>query len=433
MNIKNRNIHAPASLAWTVWGLGAALYLFGFFHRVAPGVITAELSQDFKLSAVALGNLSALYFYSYVAMQIPTGILADIWGPRRLLTMGALIAGLGTIVFAASNTLIFAGMGRLLIGGAVAVAFVGMLKLSQHWFLPHQFALASGLALFIGIIGAVFAGVPLQMLVSEFGWRTVMGVSSLFPILAAALIWKIVRDDPAEKGYVPFSDAETLKPANVWSTAWCGLKEVVKYRNTLIIGMVPSGLVGSILAFSGLWGVPFLTTHHHFSKNDAAALCSAIMITWAIGGPLFGMFSDRIGKRKPLYILGCAMIACGWTAIAIFPNMPSSLLIIVLLIIGFATGCMIIGFVFAKESTPPHLAGTVSGVINMGVMLGPMLMQPAVGFLLDLNWDGTQIKGSKVYSLEAYQSGFTLMAIWTIASLLAILFSRESHCKPVTH
>ena len=66
-----------------VWALGAALYLIAFYQRVAPAVITQELSRDFGLSAGALGNLSAFYFYSYVAVQIPTGLLADRWGPRR--------------------------------------------------------------------------------------------------------------------------------------------------------------------------------------------------------------------------------------------------------------------------------------------------------------------------------------------------------------
>ena len=73
-----------------VWGFGALFYLLGFFHRVAPAVITSELMRDFQISAAALGNLSAFYFYSYVFMQVPTGILADRWGPRRLLTVGAL-------------------------------------------------------------------------------------------------------------------------------------------------------------------------------------------------------------------------------------------------------------------------------------------------------------------------------------------------------
>ena len=89
----------PLSLAWTIWGFGATFYLMGFFQRVAPAVMTTELMQEFNLNATALGNLSAFYFYSYVSMQIPTGILADIWGPRRLLTTGAFVATVGALLF----------------------------------------------------------------------------------------------------------------------------------------------------------------------------------------------------------------------------------------------------------------------------------------------------------------------------------------------
>ena len=72
----------PLHAAWLVWGLGALLYLMGFFQRVAPAVMTDELMRAFSINAAGLGSLSALYFYSYVAMQVPTGILADRWGPR---------------------------------------------------------------------------------------------------------------------------------------------------------------------------------------------------------------------------------------------------------------------------------------------------------------------------------------------------------------
>ena len=64
-----------------MWGLGAMLYVIGFYQRVAPAVITVELTQAFGLTAAALGNLSAFYFYSYVALQIPTGLLADVSAP----------------------------------------------------------------------------------------------------------------------------------------------------------------------------------------------------------------------------------------------------------------------------------------------------------------------------------------------------------------
>ena len=93
-------VHPPSFLAWSIWSLGAGLFLLGFFHRVAPAVLHRELSLDFGLSAASLGSLSALYFYSYVAMQIPTGLLADRLGPRRLLVSGILLSTVGALIFA---------------------------------------------------------------------------------------------------------------------------------------------------------------------------------------------------------------------------------------------------------------------------------------------------------------------------------------------
>lgn len=67
----------PPRLAWTVWGFGALFYLLAFYQRVAPAVMTDRLMADFALGGAVLGNLWVFYFYAYVAMQIPTGILAE--------------------------------------------------------------------------------------------------------------------------------------------------------------------------------------------------------------------------------------------------------------------------------------------------------------------------------------------------------------------
>ena len=175
----NNRTYPPAYQAWVVWALGAALYFTGFYQRVSPAVMTDQLMADFNIGAAALGNFSAFYFYSYVAMQVPTGILADHWGPRKLLSAGSLVATLGTFLFAVAPNIILANFGRLLIGGSVGVAYVSLLKLATHWFHPKRFALTSGLALFCGIAGAVSAGVPLRLLVESF-WsqRTTKGSST---------------------------------------------------------------------------------------------------------------------------------------------------------------------------------------------------------------------------------------------------------------
>ena len=416
-------------LSWTVWGLGAILYLIGFYQRVAPAVMTSELMMSFNIGAAGLGNLSGIYFYSYVAMQVPTGILADRWGPRRLLSAGALAAGAGALVFAMAPSFIWAGMGRLLIGGSVAVAFVAMLKLAVHWFAPRQFALATGMALFCGIIGAVFAGVPLRLLVSAMGWRPVMLTSGLATLAVAGLIWMLVRDDPAEKGYTSYAHAVSgVTPRRRFMT---DIKEIFKHRNPWLLCFIPGGIVGSVLTFSGLWGVPFLTTHYGLSQAGAAALCSALLVAWAVGGPVFGALSDRIGRRKPLYVSGCIIGVLAWVVILFVPGLSLKVLTLLLLCAGFASGCMIIGFAFFKESVPPFLAGTASGLCNMGVMLGPMILQPAVGLILDLHWQGHRVDGIKQYGLDAYQLGFSLMLAWLALGAILILFTVETRCEQV--
>ncbi|MDX2479350.1 MAG: MFS transporter [Desulfuromusa sp.] len=417
----------PARLAWTIWGLGAVLYIIGFFQRVAPGVMTAELMGDFNLTAAAMGNLSAFYFYSYVAMQIPTGLLADHWGARRLLTAGALVAGIGSLSFALSDGMFWACTGRLLIGGSVAVAFVSMMKLSSHWMAPKHYALASGMALFLGILGAIFAGTPLRLLVVSYDWRSVMLASSIFPFVAAALIWIIVRDDPSERSYLSYAPKVTVEMPRTGIIA--GLKQVFGYRNMWLLLIAPGALAGSVLTFAGLWGVPFLTTHYGMSAPKAAAVCSALLISWAVGGPVCGSLSDRIGRRKPLYVIVCAALALSWALIIFVPGLPVAALVALLMVSGFSAGGIIIGFAYVKESVPAHLAGTAAGVCNMGVMLGPMLLQPIVGWVLDHQWQGTVVAGVRTYGLSAFRAGFAFILIWAVLALVCVVFSRETNCR----
>ena len=419
--------YPPALLAWSVWGLGALLYLIGFYQRVAPAVITDRLMADFALGAAALGNLSAFYFYSYVAMQIPTGIIADRWGPRRLLTVGAGVAAIGTFLFAFAPNIFWANAGRLLIGASVAVAFVSMLKLATRWFRPDQFALASGIALFCGVCGGVVAGVPLRMLVESFGWRPVMIVTAAVTAVLCVAIWLFVRDDPSERGYQSHAPAPTAGTGHHGSV-WHGLMQVLSYRNSWILVIVPIGVAGSVLTFAGLWGVPYLKQVHGLDTKTAAAITSTLLVAWALGGPILGALSERIGRRKPLYVATTVVALIGW-GIVIYLPLPIWALVGVLIVSGFACGNLIIGFAFAKESVPSRLMGTASGVCNMGPLMGGMFLQPGVGWILDRHWLGSTAGGARIYDAAAYQAGFSLIFGAIVLSLLLILFARETYCK----
>jgi sugar phosphate permease len=415
----------PALLAFTVWGLGAALYFTGFFQRVAPAVMTGELMADFAISAAALGNLSAFYFYSYVAMQVPTGILADRWGPRRLLTAGAAVAAAGSLVFAAAPSLWLADLGRLLIGGSVAVAFVAMLKIASHWFAPQYFARISGLALFVGTMGAVAGGVPLRLLTVEFGWRPVMAAVSIVLLLLAVAIWTVVRDDPSERGYR--SHFQHASQMAVRANILAGIGEVFSHRNILLLVLIPGGACGPILAFAGLWGVPYLVSVRGMSPTGAATVTSLMLVGLAVGGLLFGAWSDAVHRRKLPYAAGLGGLLLFWTMAIFVPDLPLPLLVALLLLGSLCSGCMVVTFAFCKETVPARLAGTATGVANMGAMLGPMVLQPLVGVILDRNWNGASIGGARVYDAAAYQAGFAALVLWCAVSFLLLFATRETH------
>jgi MFS family permease len=421
--------YPPLRLAWLIWGLAALFFVISFFHRLAPAVMTQELMRDFNISAAALGNLSGFYFYSYWLMQIPTGVLADSWGPRRLLTFGALGSAAGATLFALSPSMTWACFGRLLIGGCVSVAYVVTLKLAVNWFPASYFSMIPGLGLLAGITGAVTAGVPLRLLVDGFGWRPVMLATAAVAGLLAAATWALVRDDPAERGYRSYAVPATLTGRPPRVSAWAGIGEVFRYANTWLLFFIPASLVGSVLTFCGLWGVPYLTTHYGLSTAEAASLTSLLMIAWAGASPVIGWLSDRTGRRKPLMVAGHALAGVGWAFIFFAPGLPGWLLMLLVAATGICSASFIICWSFAKESVPAGRAGTITGVINMGVMLGATVLQPAVGWMLDRRWEGAVREGVRVYSLAAYQAGFWLMMGWILIALLLLFFTRETRCR----
>ncbi len=418
--------HPPLALSWSVWGLGALLYLIAFYQRVAPAVFADRLMTEFDLGGAALGNLSAFYFYAYVVMQIPTGLLADRWGPRRLLTTGTAIAALGTVLFAMAPSYAWAGAGRLLVGASVAVGFVAMLKVAGHWFAPRHYALVSGMALFTGVVGGVIAGVPLRILVEAFDWRPVMLVSAAVTALLAVMIWWRVRDDPSERGYASHFHGATGQHQT--APILKSLAEVLSYRNSWLLALAPVGFSGGVLTFAGLWGVPWLQQAHGLDARKAAAITSTLLVAWALGGPLLGTWSQRLGRRKPLYLASGVVALAGWSLV-VFGELPLPALVPLLAVTGFASGNIIIGFAWAKESVPMRLMGTASGICNMGPLMGGMFLQPGIGWMLDRYWAGALASGVRLYDAAAWQAGFTLLVVTVAGSLVLVAFARETYCE----
>ncbi|MGH9417847.1 MAG: MFS transporter [Terriglobales bacterium] len=420
----------PSRRAWLVWSAPVIFYFVAYFVRVSPAVMTQELMRAFSVGAAGLGTLSATYFYAYVAMQIPIGILVDSWGARKLLLVGTLSTACGSFLFGGTGHFGVACIARAIIGGATAVAWISTLKLITHWFPARRFALLTGLSLMIGNVGALVAQTPLRLLVQRFGWRPIIVASGVIVLIIAGLVAWWVRNDPGEIGRASYAP-ESLRTSRSSSLGEQirGVGQLFRYRNTWLIFFAQGGLLGPVLTFAGLWGPPYLEARYHMTPTGAADVDMAMLLAFAVASPLMGHCSDLIGGRKPLYVGSAVVAVLTWAMMVLVPGISAGVFVALAAIAGFVGSCCILGFAFGKESVPEKHLGTITGVMNMGNIIGPMILQPGIGLLLDRRWTGAVVHGARVYSATAYRDAFAVMLIWSLASVVLLALTRESHCR----
>lgn len=415
---------AAMLLPWLMWGLGALFYCYGFFQRVAPSVMVEELMRDFAVGAAITGTLSSLYFYTYAGLQIPIGLMLDKYGPRLMLTIAGLLGAAGAFAFSASETLMPAYLGRALIGIGAAVSWVGTLKLASSWFPPNRFALLTGLTMALGMAGAVGGQVPLAAAVATFGWRgTMAGAAALAGLLAAA-VWLIVRD-------MPKSTAATAQPTErpEGHGVLSGLKMAMAEPQTWWTALFGALLAAPMLSFAGLWGVPYMMQEYGLPRPAAATATSLMLIGWGIGSPLVGWVTDRVSRRRlPMIVTSGASLTL--TLLWLYAGLPLWLVYGLLFLTGVFAGGMILTFATAREHNPIWAAGSTLALVNMAVMSTGAIFQPLIGWLLDLQWDGTAIEGARVYSGAAYATALAVLPACQILSLLGALKVRETFCAP---
>ncbi|WP_032113075.1 MFS transporter [Candidatus Paracaedibacter symbiosus] len=128
----------PSLKSWMIWICASLFYFYEMILRASPSVMTDDLMRDFGVDSTALGVLSSFYYYAYVILQVPCGIIVDRFGTRRVVTFSTLLCVIGSLCFAYSDSLPLAQLGRFLIGAGSACAFISCLKISADWFLPAQ-------------------------------------------------------------------------------------------------------------------------------------------------------------------------------------------------------------------------------------------------------------------------------------------------------
>jgi MFS family permease len=404
--------------ATVAFALGTLFFGYAFVQRVSPSVMTTELMSDFAVGGAALGSLSAFYFYAYASIQLPVGMLTDHFGPRKLMSFAMALCALASVGFAFSDSLFTASLSRAFIGGTVAFGFVGTLAIAGYWFKPTQYALLAGLLQTVGMCGAIFGQAPLRQMIESLGWRGTMLVLALLALILAVLLFFLVPlRSSAQKRHGP-------GPGILQ-----GLHAVMINPQTWICSLIGFGMASTMLAFGGLWGVPWLNNVHGYTTTEAAGVTSMIFVGWAIFSPLAGWASDRMGRRNIILLGGSMLALIALACLIYYTPENTSLLMLLIFLIGAGGSSMTVCFGSVKELNDANYSSTSLGLMNMCIVGAGAVMQPLVGWLLDLNWSGEMLDGARVYTGSNYSMAFTSLLIMNFTAFVAALFLRETHCR----
>ncbi len=414
----------PVRYRWLVFGILAAVYFMVYFHRQAPAVLALDFTHDFKTSGASLGMLTAAYFYPYALMQLPAGFISRVWGPRHSLAFFFFLAGLGSLLFSWASTFIEAVLSRALVGIGVAVVLVPILDLIARWFKRSEFVRMVGILLAVGGLGAYAGATPLVELDAVLGWRgsfLVIGVGSL---ILAFLIWLLVRNTPQQMGFPPVEVQKEDTALKQGIGALRALKMVVTSP-----GFWPPTIwvffsLGIFISFGGLWGGPYLMHVYGLSKVQAGAILSMLAVGMILGSPAIAFVSEKVFHSCKKLLIGAGTALVLLTAVITFNPSGMSLGSLYVWFFTMSLASMAVAplaITNARERFPVSVAGIATGLINCFALLGGAVMQPALGWILDVS-----SRGEGVFYATHYTRAFWLYLCSAGVAFISTLFIRET-------
>lgn len=361
---------------WSPWrsslifGTAALFVFFLMVLQTFPSVMREGLVVDLSLNEAGFGGLSSSFYYPYVLLQIPAGILVSRFSARSVLIIGALLCTIASFVFAASTTAETAELTRILMGLGSAPTVVCTMALAAQWFPIRIFPILAALTEVFGMAGAALGQESLGFIVERSGWRTGMIVCGVFSAVLLVLIVLFVRNGQKARPTV--------------SEDWPRTAEIAKLLISLPIlaPAVAGGLVASAgVAFGWLWGVSYFEAYHHMSLS-AASVCASFYFWGCLPGMLGAAWlCSRYGRPAMLLVIGAIGTAV-MMGLILFVLQGEVVQSAAMFILGVCNSAYVLSFTMAETASPTRLSGVAMGLTNMLIVgIGGLILQPLLGVL----------------------------------------------------
>ncbi len=389
-----------------MWGIGTGVYVLAVFHRTSLGVAGPMAEARFSLGAAQLSTFVMLQLGIYAMMQVPTGILVDRFGPRKMLLAATTTMGLAQMAFAVVDTYPLALLARGLLGCGDAMTYISVLRLAAVWFPARRYPVLTAFTGLLGSVGNVIATLPLTAILSQAGWTPTFLVAGASSLGYGLLLLRSATRTP-------------LRSAGAIAASG----PVAGYRIFAEVKQawrVPAGRLGfwvhlttmsGPVVFSVLWGFPYLTDGLGYRDSLASTLLLIFVLAGSVASLTIGVVvSRRPATRTPIALLVALGCLICWIVIIAWPGGRPPLGVMVPLIVILAIGgpASSVGFLLARDYNPRHRISTATGLVNVGGFAGSVVGIYLVGQILDL-----VDPDSAHRSLTAFRWAFGAVALLT--------------------
>jgi len=358
-NVQRKRVH-------TVWLLVLCMFAHGLTFTAVP-LLLPLIRSDLGISFTDAGILTAAATMSYALGQIPAGLLADRFGPRRPFFTGLIGWSSLTVAFAFIHVLWLAVVCLFIAGAFRAMMFAPGLSLLASWFPPRQRATAMSLYMVGGFGGQIALALGGPLIASLYGWRIALVTLALPGIIGAFTFRSLAADAPRRNAAQQLAWSDVARVARS-SVMWlCCVLQFARF--TVVIAFI-------------VWLPSLLVADHGFSMQSAGLIVAAGAALTAASNLVGGYVSDRL-RNPPLVIGGTfAALACSSWMLASTESLP-------LLLTAIAVGTIFLQFYFGPiflvpvEVLGPRLAGTATGVGNLFANIGGFLTAYAFGAIKD--------------------------------------------------
>jgi sugar phosphate permease len=404
---------------WVVFATVLFTYFLIVSQRTAPGLISDQLMKDFNVTASTIGLLTSIQFLAYAGLQIPIGILADRFGPNLFLIAGALLNGLGTLLYSLAPNEFVLFLARLLVGMGDATIWVNLVLILSQWFKVKEFIGLLGLAGVAGSLGFLMATVPFSAWIDLSGWRAPFFTIGIILCLCGLLLYMVLIKKPKQ---MTFNDSVTKKTSikrdQKREKTLIILRRIFSNRQAWATFLCHFGVVGTYVGFIGSWAVPYAMHVYGLPRSNASQLIMFGLFGAIVGAPLTSWISSRLESIKRPYIFVHMIVVFSWIAFLLFNGKPPYFMLIILfLIIGYGNGASALTFAVVRQSFDMKEVGVVSGFANTGGFLSAVLLPSIFGKVLD-HFHNVPIS-------VGYHYGFIIPVIFALMGLIGGFLIKE--------